>query len=146
MRAVIQRVTSSRVLVKEEIVGEIGSGLLILLAIHNDDEELTLDKLAEKIINLRIFEDEFGKINLSLKDVVGEAMVVSQFTLYGKTEKGNRPSFLDSARPDKAKPFYDKFVELLAVKGIKKVATGKFGALMSVQLINEGPTTIIIDL
>ena len=101
--------------------------------------------MADKIINLRIFSDEDGKMNLSVKDIGGEIMIISQFTLYGNTRKGNRPSFVESAKPDKAIPFYEKFVENIKKQGIK-VATGEFGAMMDIALINDGPVTIIVDL
>ncbi len=146
MRTVIQRVASAKVQVEGETVGAINQGLLVLLAIHVADEEEKIVKMADKLVNLRIFEDAAGKMNLSLKDVDGEILVVSQFTLYGNTERGNRPSFLDSARPEKAEPFYQKFIKILEEKGVKKVAHGKFGALMAVELVNDGPTTIILDL
>lgn len=144
MRAVIQRVEKANVKTDSQIVGEIKKGLLILLAIHKDDDEKELYKLADKIINLRIFEDQSGKMNLSLISTAGEVLVVSQFTLYGDTRKGKRPSFTESAPPEKAIPIYDKFVEYIRSKGIE-TATGKFGAKMQVSLINDGPVTIIID-
>lgn len=146
MRALIQKVSEARVLVDSQIIGEISFGLLILLAIHRDDKEEMIKKMAEKIVDLRIFEDQEGKMNLSLKDINGELLVVSQFTLYGDSKKGNRPSFIDSAKSEKAEPFYEKFINILKAKKIKKVAHGKFGAMMDVELINSGPTTIIIDL
>ena len=145
MRVVIQRVKNANVKVDNKIIGEIGHGLLILLAVHKDDEESVIKKMADKIINLRIFEDDNGKMNLSLKDVNGEILVVSQFTLYGNCRKGNRPSFIESARPDKAIPMYDKFVKYIKGQEIK-METGKFGAMMDVKLINNGPVTIIIDI
>lgn len=145
MRAVIQTVSSANVKVKEEIIGQIGKGYLVLLAIHVTDTDDKITKMADKIADLRIFTDADDKMNLSLKDVGGKVLLVSQFTLYGDTKKGNRPSFIDSARPDKAIPMYEKIIDLLKEKGLK-VETGRFGAMMSVSLINEGPTTIIIDL
>jgi len=145
MRAVIQTVSSANVKVADKIIGEIKRGYLVLLAIHNDDTEDKITKMVDKIADLRILLDEDEKMNLSLKDVDGEILVVSQFTLYGETKKGNRPSFLDSAKPAKAVPYYEKVVTLLEDKGLK-VATGQFGAMMQVSLVNEGPTTIIIDL
>lgn len=146
MRVVIQRVSEAKVRVADELISSIGAGFLVLLAIHQDDKEELIDKMAEKIVNLRVFEDSAGKMNLALGDVAGEVLVVSQFTLYGDASRGNRPSFIQSARPEKAEPFYEKFIKALAAKGVKKVASGKFGALMAVELINYGPTTIIIDL
>jgi len=145
MRAVIQVVSNANVKVDDKIVGEINRGYLILLAIHNDDTEDMVVKMTDKIEGLRIFTDENDKMNLSLKDVGGEILLVSQFTLYGDTKKGNRPSFIDSAKPIKAVPYYEKVVSLLKTKNFK-VETGQFGAMMSVSLVNEGPTTIIIDL
>ena len=145
MRAVIQRVKNASVKVDGEIVGKIGKGLLVLLAVHENDEEEMISKMADKIINLRIFNDSDDKMNLALKDVDGEILVVSQFTLYGNTKKGNRPSFIESAKPEKAIPFYKKFVNYIKEQEIK-AETGKFGAMMEVDLVNDGPTTIIIDL
>ena len=145
MRAVIQVVSSDSVSCDDKVVGEIAQGYLILLAIHNNDTEDKILKMADKIANLRIFLDQEDKMNLSLKEIGGEILLVSQFTLYGDTKKGNRPSFIESARPDKAEPYYEKIISLLRDKGFK-VATGIFGAKMFISLINEGPTTIIIDL
>ena len=144
MRAVIQRVKNAEVKIDGKIVGKIGKGLLVLLAVHQDDTEDKIEKMATKIINLRIFADKDDKMNLSIKDVGGEILVVSQFTLYGDISKGNRPSFIESAKPDKAVPYYEKFVEKIKVSGLK-TATGEFGAMMEVGLVNDGPVTIIID-
>ena len=146
MRALIQRVSQAKVRVKGELVASINQGLLILLAIHKDDSEAQIIKLANKIIKLRIFEDDLGKMNLALPDVVGEILLVSQFTLYADTNKGNRPSFMDSARPEQAKPLYLKLVAELQERGVAKVATGRFGVYMEVSLINDGPTTILLDI
>lgn len=145
MRAVIQTVSSANVKVDGEVIGQISKGYLVLLAIQATDADDKITKMADKIAGLRIFIDADDKMNLSLKDVGGEVLLISQFTLYGDTKKGNRPSFIDSARPDKAIPMYEKIIDLLKEKGLK-VETGRFGAMMSVSLINEGPTTIIIDL
>lgn len=144
MRAVVQRVNRAQVSVEENIIGKIGKGLLILLAVHIDDTEDMIEKMADKIFKLRIFENSDQKMNLSLADIGGELLVVSQFTLYGDTKKGNRPSFIESARPEKAVPFYEKFVTILRGKRLK-VETGEFGAKMLVELVNDGPVTIIID-
>lgn len=144
MRAVVQKVKRAEVKINDKIVGKIKQGLLVFLAIHKDDTEDKIKKLADKIINLRIFSDENDKMNLSVKDVSGEILVVSQFTLYGDCSKGNRPSFMESARPEKAIPYYEKFVDKIKLSNLK-VATGKFGAMMKVDLVNDGPTTIIID-
>lgn len=144
MRAVIQKVKKAKVLVGDSIVGEIATGFLVLLAVHVDDEEQEVEKLTEKIIKLRIFADKEGKMNKAIQAVDGEILLVSQFTLYADTKKGNRPSFMEAARPDKAIPFYEKFVEYIRAKGIK-IETGEFGAMMEVELTNDGPTTIILD-
>lgn len=145
MRAVIQVVSSANVRVDGKTIGEIDRGYLVLLAIAQDDNEDKIEKMVEKIINLRVFTDQNDKMNLALKEVNGEILIVSQFTLYGDTKKGNRPSFTNSAKPIKAVPYYEKVISLFKKQGIK-VATGQFGAMMQVSLINEGPTTIIIDL
>lgn len=145
MRVIIQRVKNANVKVQGETVGEIGKGFLVLFAVHKDDTEDKIKKMADKILNLRIFSDDEGKMNLSLRDVEGEILVVSQFTLYGNTQKGNRPSFIDSARPEKAIPMYENFVSYFREQGVK-TDTGRFGEEMAVSLVNDGPTTIIIDL
>lgn len=144
MRAVVQRVKNASVKVDGKVVGEIGKGLLVFLAVHADDSEGSITKMSDKIINLRIFSDSAGKMNLALKDVGGEILVVSQFTLYGNTAKGNRPSFAGSAEPKKAVEFYLQVVEKIKSQGIK-VETGKFGAMMDVELTNDGPVTLIIE-
>jgi len=144
MRAVIQRVKEAEVKISGKTVGKIGKGLLVLLAVHQDDTEDKIEKMATKIINLRIFGDQADKMNLSVKDMGGEILVVSQFTLYGDISKGNRPSFIESAKPDKAVPYYEKFVEKIKVSGLK-TATGEFGAMMEVSLINDGPVTIVVE-
>jgi D-tyrosyl-tRNA(Tyr) deacylase len=144
MRAVVQRVSESKVSVEKEIIGEIGRGLLVLLGISTEDTEKDALYLLEKTLNLRIFEDAEEKMNLSLLDVKGELLVVSQFTLYGDGRKGRRPSFIDAAPPEKAESLYNFFVEE-AKKQVTKVATGKFQAMMDVSLINSGPVTILLD-
>jgi len=144
MRVVIQRVSSARVRVEGKILGEIGKGFLVLLGVGKEDTEKDADWLAEKIVGLRVFEDEQGKFNLSLQEVGGEILIVSQFTLYGDCRKGRRPSFDHSAPPERAEKLYNYFVEKVKEKGIK-VATGKFQALMEVELVNQGPVTLIID-
>ncbi len=144
MRAVIQRVSSAQVRIEGEVVGEIGKGFLVLLAVGKEDSEKDADWLAEKIVGLRVFEDEQGKLNLSLKDVGGEILIVSQFTLYGDCRKGRRPSFDQSAPPELAERLYNYFVEKVKEKGVK-VATGRFQAFMEVELVNSGPVTLIID-
>jgi D-tyrosyl-tRNA(Tyr) deacylase len=145
MRAVIQRVSQASVLVEGELVGSIKAGFLVLLAIKVGDTKEQALKLAEKIANLRILEDDNGKMNLSLLNQGGEVLLVSQFTLYGDTERGNRPSFIDSARPEEAEPLIQVLAEKLESLDIP-VAQGSFGKYMQVELINIGPTTIIIDI
>lgn len=145
MRALIQRVTQASVTVENKLTGSIQAGLLIFLAIRRDDTEGKINKLADKVASLRIFEDEAGKLNRSVQDVNGEILVVSQFTLYGDCEKGNRPSFIQAADPAKAEEYYEKFVACLRDKGFS-VPTGKFRSYMSVSLVNDGPTTIILDI
>ena len=144
MRAVVQRVSRAKVAVGGEITGEIGQGLLILLGVAERDSETDADYLVDKIINLRIFEDADGKMNLSLLDNKGELLVVSQFTLYGDTRRGRRPSFIDAAPPERANRLYEYFVDI-ARKQVLKVGTGRFQAIMDVELVNVGPVTIILD-
>lgn len=144
MRAVVQRVKSSSVKVNNEVVGKIDKGLMVLLGVHVDDTEKDLDYIYRKVKSLRIFEDENEQMNLGLEDVGGELLVVSQFTLYGDARKGRRPSFIDAARPDKAIPLYEKFIEMAKADGIK-CETGEFGADMEVEIINDGPVTILLD-
>lgn len=144
MRAVVQRVSSSKVIVDESTIGEINKGLLVLLGVTHEDTSQDVDYLLEKIINLRIFEDENEKMNLSLKDVNGELLVVSQFTLYGDCKKGRRPNFTNAAKPDLATNLYEEFVAKAKKQDIK-VGTGKFGAHMMVELVNDGPVTMLID-
>jgi len=145
MRAVIQRVKKASVTIDNKFVSTIEQGLLILLGIENEDGQEDIDWLTNKIVNMRIFNDEDHKMNLSIQDVKGEILVVSQFTLHASTKKGNRPSFINAAKPDVSVPLYNKFVQLLTIKHQKKVKTGEFGADMDVELINDGPVTIIID-
>lgn len=144
MRAVVQRVTRASVTVEGSNVGEIQQGLVVLLGVSRDDSESDAVYLAGKITALRIFDDADGKMNLSLKDVGGGVLVISQFTLYGDVRRGNRPSWIDAAAPDKAEPLYEFFVaQLRGLLG--EVATGKFGADMQVELVNDGPVTLILD-
>jgi len=145
MRAVIQRVSRAAVDVDERRTGDIETGLLVLLGVHRDDTEAQAEKLAAKLVELRCFNDEAGKMNRSCRDVDGEMLVVSQFTLYGDCRKGRRPSYTDAAPPEKAIPLYEYFVEQLRRLGVRKVATGEFGAMMSVSLVNDGPVTLVID-
>ncbi len=145
MRVVIQRVSSASVQIENKIHAHIGTGLLVLLGIEADDTAEDITWLTQKIAQLRIFEDEQGLMNISVQDIAGEILVVSQFTLFASTKKGNRPSFIRSAKPDYAIPLYEQFVATLAQLIEKPVATGVFGADMQVSLINNGPVTITID-
>ncbi|HEX8566910.1 MAG TPA: D-aminoacyl-tRNA deacylase [Pyrinomonadaceae bacterium] len=144
MRAVVQRVSRASVTVDGEITGKIGKGLLVLLGVSTDDEESDAIYLLDKIINLRIFEDAGGKMNLSLADTSGELLVVSQFTLYGDARRGRRPSYIEAAAPEKANQLYEFFVAA-ARKQIGRVETGRFQAMMDVELVNDGPVTILLD-
>lgn len=144
MRAVVQKVSSSKVTVDGEVIGKIEKGLMVLLGVTHDDTSKDVDYMVDKVTNLRIFEDENEKMNLSLKDVGGEILAVSQFTLYGDARKGRRPSFSDAARPEVANPLYEEFVEKIKSQGIN-VGTGKFGAHMMVDLTNDGPVTILLE-
>ena len=144
MRAVVQRVLRARVVVRGETVGAIGPGLCVLLGVASEDESADAERLAEKIARLRIFENEAGKFDLSLLDVGGEALVVSQFTLIADTGKGNRPSFGDAAPPEQAEPLYDAFCASLRALGAG-VQTGLFGARMQVELLNDGPVTLVLS-
>ncbi|MBO9703731.1 MAG: D-tyrosyl-tRNA(Tyr) deacylase [Sporocytophaga sp.] len=145
MIAVIQRVKQASVTIDNMLKSSISEGLLVLLGIAHEDTQEDSDWLTKKIINLRIFSDTEGKMNLSLKDINGDLLVVSQFTLHASTKKGNRPSFIEAARPEKAIPMYEQFIHLSENELGKKVYTGEFGADMQVQLLNDGPVTIIID-
>ena len=144
MRAVIQRVRTSSVSVDDEVVGRIGSGVLVLLGVGINDSEKEAAWLAEKTVNLRIFDDDDGKMNLSLIEAGGEALVVSQFTLYGDTRKGRRPSYIEAAPPEKADALYQQYVRFIRDAGVN-VETGKFQARMVVSLENDGPVTIIAE-
>ncbi|MCG6156107.1 D-aminoacyl-tRNA deacylase [Rubinisphaera margarita] len=144
MRAVVQRVSSSSVEVDENIVGQIGPGLMVLLGVGQDDTAKDAIWMAEKVATLRIFHDEAGKMNRSLIDVGGAALVISQFTLFGDCRKGRRPSFIEAAPPTQANQFYQEFVAELRGQGVK-VETGQFQAEMRVSLVNEGPVTLMID-
>jgi D-tyrosyl-tRNA(Tyr) deacylase len=141
MRALVQRVSEASVAVEDTIVGQIGRGLLVFLGVHESDTETNADYLANKVIQLRIFPDDDGKMNLSLRDILGGMLVVSQFTLYGDTRKGNRPSYSQAARPEVAVRLYNYFIEICRKRGIS-VSTGVFQADMKVRLTNDGPVTL----
>lgn len=144
MRAVVQRVTRAKVTVANEVAGEIGSGLVVLLGVARDDAEADAEYLAAKIVALRIFDDEAGKMNRSLKDIAGEMLVISQFTLYGDVRRGLRPSWFDAAAPEVAEPLYEKFVAHARTL-VNEVACGSFRSMMQVELVNDGPVTILLD-
>jgi D-aminoacyl-tRNA deacylase len=144
MRAVLQRVTRGLVRVEGETVGEIEKGLVILLGIARDDTERDALYLVEKIVNLRIFEDAEGRMNLSVLDIEGALLVVSQFTLYGDVRRGRRPSWIEAAEPERAAPLYEFFVRE-AGRSVRQVATGSFRRMMKVELVNDGPVTILLD-
>lgn len=145
MRVVIQRVSKASVNIDEKISGQIGKGMLILLGIEHTDSQEDINWLCSKIARLRIFNDENNIMNLSVMDMDGEILVVSQFTLHASTKKGNRPSYIKAAKPEFAIPMYEKFVKQLKTVTEKPVQTGEFGAMMEVELVNDGPVTIIID-
>ena len=143
MKALVQRVTEASVTIDGEVVAEIGKGYLVLFGVTHGDTEAMADKLASRVVKLRIFEDENGKTNKSIEDVAGSVIVVSQFTLYADTDHGNRPGFSNAARPDLAIPLYERFVaDLRAALGPERVGTGRFGADMKVRLLNDGPFTV----
>jgi D-aminoacyl-tRNA deacylase len=144
MRAVVQRVTRAKVTVENQTVGEIGKGLVVLLGVARDDSEADAEYLAAKIVSLRIFDDEQGKMNLSVKDIGVGVLVISQFTLYGDVRRGLRPSWSDAAAPETAEPLYEDFVAA-ARKLVEHVATGSFRRMMEVELVNDGPVTILLD-
>ena len=144
MKVVIQRVSEARVNVDEKTVGEINNGLLLLVGIDEDDEKADADWLVQKILNLRIFGDEEGKLNLSVQDIKGQILCISQFTLIADYKKGNRPSFIKAAKPDKAIPLFEYFKEEISKSGVK-LESGIFGADMKVSLLNDGPVTIVMD-
>jgi D-tyrosyl-tRNA(Tyr) deacylase len=145
MKAVLQRVSKASVEINSNIVANINFGLLILIGIEDDDSQEDINWLSQKIINLRIFGDENEVMNLSVKDIQGEIIIVSQFTLHASTKKGNRPSYIKASKPEIAVPLYEKFVQKMELELGKKIQTGKFGADMKVALVNDGPVTLIID-
>ena len=145
MKVVIQRVSSASVTIETEIAANIQSGLLVLVGIEDDDSQEDINWLSQKIINLRIFGDDNGVMNLSVKEIQGNIIIVSQFTLHASTKKGNRPSYIKASKPEMAIPIYENFVKHMELELGKKIQTGKFGADMKVALVNDGPVTIIID-
>ena len=144
MRAVVQRVSRARVTVGDDIAGEIGRGLLVLLGVGHEDSEDDADYLAEKIVGLRVFEDDSGKMNRAVGEVEGSVLVVSQFTLYGDVRRGKRPSFDAAAPPEKARTLYEYFVDRVRASGLR-CETGKFQEMMQVEVVNDGPVTILLD-
>lgn len=145
MRVLIQRVTSAQVSIEEKVATSIQHGLLVLVGISTDDHQKDIDKITQKIAGLRIFEDEHGKMNLSIKDIDGEMLLISQFTLFGNITKGNRPSFIEAAKPEVAIPLYESLIGSLSHHINKPIKTGQFGADMQVSLTNDGPVTIWFD-
>ena len=145
MRAVVQRVSEAKVTIAGAVKGAIGRGLLVLLAVEDADTDADIEWLSGKIARLRVFDDVDGVMNLSVQEIGGEILVVSQFTLFASTRKGNRPSYIRSAKPDVAIPLYEKLVARLAQDSGKPVQTGEFGAMMNVSLVNDGPVTILVD-
>ena len=145
MRTVIQKVTQASVVIENQIVASINKGLLVLVGIEDTDNSDDIAWLSAKIVNLRVFEDDKGVMNLSVKDVAGQVLIVSQFTLHAATKKGNRPSYIRAARPEVAVPIYEAFIKQVETLLGKKVPTGQFGAMMQVNLSNDGPVTILID-
>jgi D-tyrosyl-tRNA(Tyr) deacylase len=145
MRAVIQRVTRASVTIKGKINGQIENGLLVFMGIEDADTDEDIEWLSSKIVNLRIFNDEKGVMNISVKDIAGNILLISQFTLHASTKKGNRPSYIKASKPDIAIPIYEKMIEQLSIDLGKQIQTGIFGADMKIELLNDGPVTIVID-
>ena len=145
MRVVVQRVSQSNVKVSGEVIGEIKEGLMVLVSFIDEDNDTDLDWMTKNIVNLRIFNDDEGKINRSVQDIGGDILLISQFTLHGSTKKGNRPSFIKAAKSDFANVMYERFINVLEQSLGKEIQTGEFGGDMKVSLVNDGPTTIIID-
>ena len=145
MIVVVQRVSQSNVKVSGEVIGEIKKGLMVLVSFVDEDNETDLGWITKKIINLRIFNDDEGKMNRSVQDIGGDILLISQFTLHGSTKKGNRPSFIKAAKPDFANVMYERFIKVLEESLGREIQTGEFGGDMKVSLVNDGPTTIIID-
>lgn len=145
MKLVIQRVISSSLYIEGSLISQIKQGLVVFIGISKSDSENVIDKLVKKLLNLRVFKDENSKMNYSILDIEGEILLVSQFTLYADTRKGNRPSFINSADPKNAEPLYNKFLEKLHIVLGDNIKTGRFGANMQIELVNDGPVTIIIE-
>lgn len=145
MKLVIQRVTSSSLYIEGSLISQIKQGLVVFIGISKSDSENVIDKLVKKLLNLRVFEDEYSKMNYSILDIQGEILLVSQFTLYADTRKGNRPSFINAADPNNAEPLYNKFLEKLHIVLGDNLKTGRFGANMQIELVNDGPVTIIVE-
>jgi D-tyrosyl-tRNA(Tyr) deacylase len=145
MKLILQRTSRASVSVDGKMVGQIDQGLMVLIGITHTDTKENADALIKKLINLRVFNDEHGKMNLSIQDLQGEFLVISQFTLYGNAKKGNRPSYVDAAPPDLAIPMYEYFVDTLMLESQLKVETGIFGAMMDVELVNSGPVTLLLE-
>lgn len=145
MKLVIQRVISSSLYIEGSLISQIKQGLVVLIGISKSDSENVIDKLVKKLLNLRVFKDENSKMNYSILDIEGEILLVSQFTLYADTRKGNRPSFINSADPKNAEPLYNKFLEKLHIVLGDNIKTGRFGANMQIELVNDGPVTIIVE-
>lgn len=146
MRLLLQRVHRARVLVEDLVVGQIGKGILVFVGIRHDDTDEILTHLAQKLLSLRIFEDPEGKMNLSVSEIKGEILLVSQFTLYGDARKGNRPSFTEAAKPEIAEGIYHRFVEIVRERAVGlRIEEGKFRAMMNVELVNDGPVTILLE-
>ncbi|SHG43942.1 D-tyrosyl-tRNA(Tyr) deacylase [Fodinibius roseus] len=145
MKIVLQRVSEASVFVDKEQIGHISHGLLLLVGVHEEDEEEQMQWLADKILKLRVFNDEEGKMNWSVKDVEGEILVVPQFTLYGDYEQGNRPSYFEAAGPQKAEKLYEKMIRYLKVHSGLNIETGRFGAYMDVRIRNDGPVTLVLE-
>lgn len=145
MRVVLQRASSGSVTIDGEVVGEISPGLVLLVGFTESDDESVLEWMADKVVGLRVFNDDEGKMNRSLEEVSGDLLVVSQFTLYGDTRKGRRPSFVKAAGPDQAVPLYERFLDLLRERAPGRVESGRFGAMMDVALVNDGPVTLVLE-
>jgi D-tyrosyl-tRNA(Tyr) deacylase len=145
MRVIVQRVSEAKVTVDKEVIGSINQGLLLLVGIHEEDTNDQLQWMCDKILKLRVFSDDIGKMNKSVMDIQGGILVVSQFTLYGDVKKGTRPSYIEAARPDKAEPMYNQMIDYFKNKSELNIQTGRFGAMMNVHLLNDGPVTLILE-